>query len=49
MNKKKDKTKLRKEMKKFAIRTLRGGENVQLQEIAILPEILRILLDSVGS
>lgn len=30
-------------MEEFAIRVLEGGENVNMQETAILPEVLKIL------
>lgn len=31
------------EMEEFAIRVLKGGENVNIQEVAALPKILEIL------
>lgn len=31
------------QMEEFATRVLKGGENVNMEEIAILPEVLKIL------
>ena len=36
-------------MEEFAIRVLKGGENVHPQEIAILPEILKLLAETASN
>ena len=36
-------------MEEYAIRVLKGGENVHPQEIAILPEILKLLAETASN